>query len=287
MHACGYSLKEHYQSKLVSLFNSGICTLNWIADSLATAFEKLMENFTTILILLTFAVTLVCCQRNSGRCTAGEVAQYQRRNLDPRCVTSLSLVFGDRASPQNINDPTLRTVCREDCGGNLADWFENYCRDTFSATNLYYACIQTRRAQVGRYCIYSLPPVYDANQEIMAVMQACQGVVEQQRCLDQCVMLLQNFTSQLGCCYQSIYNNLDFIQGAADNGVISRPVFNQLRALGNPMLWSVCGVRPPNQCTIESFGFPWPGRGGSMSVLPHLSIITTLIVMATALTGFA
>ena len=248
------------------------------------------KNFTKTLILLTFAATIliVCGQRDFGRCTAGEVAQYQQHNLDSKCVSSLSFVFGNRLSPQNINDPTLRRVCTEDCGGNLAYWLENHCRDTFSAINLYNACIQTDRAQVGHYCIYSLPLVYDANQEIMAVIQACQGVVEQQpQCPDQCIMQLQNFTSQLGCCYQSIYNNSDFIQGAAANGVISHPVYDQLRALGNPMLWSICDVSPPNQCTIESFGFPWLRRGGGMSILPHISVIATVVVMATAITGFA
>ena len=200
------------------------------------------KNFTTVTIfnLLTFAIiALVHCQGNSrlGTCPAHEVTQYQQCNLDSRCAYGLSSL-----SLGSINDQTLMAVCTENCAGNLANWLENECSDTFGAAYLYYACLQTRRAQVGRYCIYSLPPVYDADEEIMAVAQACQRVIRQQQCHDNCALQLRNLTSELGCCYQSIYNNTEFTQEAVDNGVISSVDFNDLSVINNPMLWSLCGV---------------------------------------------
>ena len=60
--------------------------------------------------------------------------------------------------------------------------------------------------------------------------------------------------------------------------------FNDLSVINNPMLWSLCGVLPPDSCTREFFAFP--SQGGGMSVLPHLSVVATVVVMAVAITGF-
>lgn len=79
---------------------------------------------------------------------------------------------------------------------------------------------------------------------------------------------------------------MDFIQGAVVNGVLSSQALNQLRALNDPALWSLCGIRQTVICLAESFGF-LGSPGGGMCVLPHLSVIATVVVMAIPIIGFA
>jgi hypothetical protein len=138
---------------------------------------------------------------------------------------------------------------------------------------------------VGRYCQYSIPPWFDADRQILTLFQTCETVVQQQQqCTDQCAMQLQNFANQLGCCYQSLYNNTEFVQGAADIGELASTDVNELQIVGNRQLWSACSVTPPDKCTAESIAFPMTDSSGSVRVLP---VLTVLALMLAAMFGFA
>ena len=56
--------------------------------------------------------------------------------------------------------------------------------------------------------------------------------------------------------------------------------------MNDPALWSLCRIGQTVICLAESFDFPG-SPGGGMCVLPHLSVITTVVVMAIAIIGFA
>ena len=235
--------------------------------------------------MFSFAATQVWSQGipNAGTCDVAAVTQYVVENLDTACAASLSFaLYANIASPGK--DTALNTICTADCAGKLANWLQNECDGTFNATSLYYLCLQTGgRATVGRYCQYSIPPAFDADQEILTVFQACENTL-QQLCTDQCEMQLRSFAGQLGCCYQSLYNNTDFVRGAAAIGELATQDVMELQTLGNPALWSACGVTPPGRCTIESFDFP---TDGSVKLLPCLSVLATLVLLVAAITGFA
>ena len=242
----------------------------------------------TALLLLTLAVTcpLVWCQPNAGTCNTATVNQYVVDNLDIiSCAASLNTALYANVTA-SIRDVALDTICTESCAGKLADWLLNDCGSKFNSTSLYYLCLQTGgSATVGRYCQYSIPPWFDADVEILTLFQTCESVAQQQQCTDQCAMQLQNFANQLGCCYQSLYNNTEFVQGAADIGELSSQDVSELQIVGNPSLWTACGVNPPSKCTAESFDFPM--TDGSMKVLPHFSALVALVLMAATLIGFA
>ena len=240
----------------------------------------------TALVLLTFAVTLVWCQPNADTCDTAAVNQYVVSNLDSNCTASLDIALYASVSV-TIRDVALDTICTESCAGKLADWLLNDCDNTFNSTSLYYLCLQTASsATVGRYCQYSIPPLFNADGEILALFQACETVVQQQQlCTDQCAIQLQNFANQLGCCYQSLYNNTEFVQGAADIGELAPADISKLQIIGNQLLWSACSVTLPDKCTAESFDFPMTDR--SVRVIPQLSVLTILALMLAATFGFA
>ena len=241
------------------------------------------KNSATALLLLTFTVPLVWCQPNAGTCNTAAVTQYVLGNLDSNCAASLTTALYANV-PVTIRDVALDTICTESCAGKLADWLLNNCGSKFNSTSLYYLCLQTgSSATVGRYCQYSIPPWFDADGEILTLFQTCETVVQQQQCTDQCALQLQNFANQLGCCYQSLYNNTEFVQGAADIGELDPADVSELRIVGNLLLWSACSITPPDRCTTESFAFPKEMTDGSARVLPHLSSLTALVLMAAAI----
>ena len=249
----------------------------------------------TALVLLTFAVTLVWCQPNAGTCDTAAVNQYVMNNLDSNCGFSLGIALDANVSvSMTIRDAALDTICTESCAGKLADWLLNDCSSTFNSTSLYYLCLQTgSSATVGRYCQYSISPSFDAAGEILALFQTCVTVIQQQLCTDQCAMQLQNFANQLGCCYQSLYNNTEFLQIAAQIGEIAPADVRTLQMIGDQQWWSACSVTPPDKCTAESFSFPMTDRGvipmtdRGVRVLPHLSVLTVLALMLASIFGFA
>ena len=106
------------------------------------------------------------------------------------CAASLRFaLYANITSPGQ--DTAHDTICTASCAGKLANWLRNDCDSTFNATTLYYLCLQTQGSKtVGRYCQYSLPPVFDADQETLMVSQACKNIVQQQQCTDQRAMQL-------------------------------------------------------------------------------------------------
>lgn len=210
------------------------------------------------LLLCTVSVTTVNCQQvpNAGNCTIVDVGHYLASNVDLACASNLNTaLYANISSPGK--DSEIRTVCTGTCAGRLANWLEGACGGTFNATSLYYLCLRTSgTASVGAYCQYTIPPVYNADLEILNVFQACENVLGGGPCTDQCELQLNRFSSQLGCCYQSLYNNTAFVRGAVQFGELAMADEDQLRSLGNLQLWNSCQVTPPSACTDESFGFP-------------------------------
>lgn len=244
--------------------------------------EKISANKAQVVLLILFTVTLAWCQPNAGTCNTAAVTQYVQDNLDFNCAISLTPALNTSNSvSMSVRDEALSTICTETCAGKLADWLINNCNSKFNSTSLYYLCLQTgNRATVGRYCQYSIPPLFDADQEISTLFQACGDV--QLQCTDQCALQLQNLANQLGCCYQSLYNNTDYLQEAAAIGELAPADVTALQIVGNQMLWSACSVTPPGKCTTESFAFPMTGRNLSVRVLPHLSVLLALLLMVAA-----
>lgn len=241
------------------------------------------KSITGIIIFLVSVITLVWCQPGAGRCDQATVTKYVVDNLDARCGMNLDFAFyADISSPGK--DAALDAVCTENCAGRLANWLENECGGTFNATSLYYLCLQTQgTATVGRYCQYSIPPVFDADLEISSVFAACASLSQTLQCTDQCARQLQGFADQLGCCYQSLYNNTEYIQGGVDIGELAAQDVDALKILGTPFLWSACGVTPPSKCTAQSFSFP---TSGCMQVLPHFQVLATLALIVSTVMGF-
>ena len=217
-----------------------------------------MMNTPTALVLLSFVITLVDCQPNAGTCTAQQVDQYALNTLGMDCRNNLGIfLYSPQLSPEL--DMALDAACTPACSGRLTSWLQTNCRANFNATSVYYLCLRTgNTGSIGRYCRYAIPPQFDIDAESAALLQACGGAGPANPCPSQCATELQNLANQLGCCYQSIYNNTAYVLDAAASGEINSTDVFELSMLGDPSLWSACRVTPPTACTDEAFDFPTP-----------------------------
>ena len=253
---------------------------------------RMMLKVYAALVLSSFVVTLVSCQSNASNCTSTDVNTYIVHNLPPNCASNL-----DNALNANISSPEkdelLAITCTENCFGRLANWLLGQCGHSFSATSLYLFCLQTSNtASVGRYCQYAIPPLFNAGLEFGNVHEACVNAISLGMCTDGCANQLQSFANQLGCCYQSIYNNTMFLRDAVAIDVLTQEDERNLLAFSQ--LWSFCSVTPPSICTAESFSFPTGESfsfstgelptGRSVSVLPQQQVFM-LMMIAAALVG--
>ena len=239
------------------------------------------------LVLSSFVVILVSCQPNAGTCTPTDVNTYIANNLPLSCAISLgNALYANITSPGK--DGLLAITCTESCSGRLANWLLGQCGGTFNASSLYLLCLQTSNtASVGRYCQYGIPPVYNADLQIRNVFLACVNVISSGLCTDGCANELQTFANQLGCCYQSLYNNTFFFKAAAAIGELAQEDVSELQTLGTSRLWSLCSVTPPSNCTTESFGVPTgtSPNGGSVNAFSQVTVIS-LVVIAAAIIGY-
>lgn len=225
---------------------------------------------TSLLVL----VPQVLCQKPI--CTQANVDQYLASgNLDAQCVGNLVAAVISPAVVSPTGDAVLAAACTPSCAGRLANWLLRECSAVYNSTYLYTICLRTR-GTVGSYCRYSIQPWYDSDGGIEAVFTACSNVTGG-TCSNNCASQLQKFANQLGCCYQSIYNNTDYIQESVNIGVVTGGDQFILQLLGDQGFWLLCGVTPPDKCTDESFSFP---TGGSVKLsVSHLALAVAVMLV--------
>ena len=167
-------------------------------------------------------------------------------------VLTRIMITGERFNntPALIRD--LDNVCIENCGGDFTDFLRSErCNDTLGALTLELACTLTNgTADVGPYCRLAFG---DINQTIFTALVACDNSTT---CESGCREALIQLKSQIGCCYQNLYNNTEYLMQLLEVGLFNQFVVDRLMELSNPEgnPWDLCGVTSPMKCTGEPFG---------------------------------
>lgn len=146
----------------------------------------------------------------------------------------------------------LDNVCIDNCGGMFADFLasEN-CNDTLGAITLEVFCIPTNGgAAIGPYCRFASG---DLDQTIFNALLACDNSTI---CASGCRDALIELKSQIGCCYQNLYNNTEYLMELLNTQFLPQFAFDRLQLLNDPLgnPWDACNVNAPQECTAEPFG---------------------------------
>ena len=173
------------------------------------------------------------------------------------CGPSIAIAF---SPPQN--DPltlthALENVCTDDCGGAFTNYLDNVCNDELAAESLEIFCTPTDgSAAVGDYCRYAVADVLGTS--LLDALISCYNSTAEVPCIDDCRAALLNLKTQVGCCYQNIYNNTAYYTQLLYAGLITPRQFTGFFDLNIPRVnpWTLCDIAPPRGCDSPPFQPP-------------------------------
>ena len=203
-------------------------------------------------ILLLLACAML---RPTSQCSPEKKKEYISNHLSMECGSGLEVLTQPRRQASSglfIPSPSdLDTVCQFNCAGLYSTWLRNECQDPHSSRMVEAMCIYTSgTTEIGERCRSAFPDAADNLQTIFRNALNC-GIGRSPRtCSPNCHTAMNNLINRLGCCYQSLYNNTDFILHLIDAGLINETYLTALNYLNTAAEWDTCNIRVPPMCEI-------------------------------------
>lgn len=222
-----------------------------------------------------------------NNCTTRETANFMDRNLNSKCVDALNRLEL-QLPPPNQNNPTLvhpstsslAEVCQQSCGGVYSNWLNTSCGDRYTSRMVQATCLYTAyTSTVGTRCRHAFPDAVDVRSIFVEFFNKCVPVSSYTQagvCPDNCRPALTNIIDKLGCCYQSLYNNTDFVTSLKNTGLINDTVSTGLLYAGTVPAWKNCDVTIPILCEMIQFSGAVPTVHITFSVSMLLVVLVLL-----------
>jgi hypothetical protein len=163
------------------------------------------------------------------------------------CGPSIANVLTLPANDSTELAKALDTVCTNDCGEVYSEFLKSTCNDQFQAETLRIWCIRTNgNANAGPYCRFA----FEAS--IFNELSTCDGS-STRTCSPSCRSSLLQFTDEIGCCYQDLFNNSFYYQQQVLNEIITTREFTTFTEINNPFTgpWALCDVPIPSKCPTQ------------------------------------
>ena len=182
----------------------------------------------------------------SPQCTTDDLINFLPSLPNPAvCGPSIANVLTLSA----VNDSTelanaLDIVCNTDCGEVYSEFLKTTCNDQFQAETLRILCVRTNgNANAGPYCRFAVEA------SLFNELSTCDGS-STSSCSPSCRSALLQFTDEIGCCYQDLFNNSFYYQQQVLNEVITTSEFTTFTEINDPLSspWAVCDVSVPRKC---------------------------------------
>ena len=193
----------------------------------------------------------------NSKCDASDRIPFFASNGIP-CVLSIGTLTSPLATPTQVADALL-TFCRDDCGGISSQFLESPCNDPPAAEFVRITCTPTNgSATIGDLCHYALPTI-SLDTQLFDELLSCDNVTSNSSCIPGCREILVKIKTQIGCCFQNVYNNTMYdIEQFLNNGHLSRSRFDRLKKIIDPdnNPWTACEIEPPQSCGASLFQPP-------------------------------
>lgn len=197
-------------------------------------------------------------------CNDEDVSAFVESELSPECNEAYKTVFAsedDTDSTEMITDDMIMdlydTFCSPDCLGAVVRYEKDECSPS-TATSLGTAkCHRmSTEGEMGDLCAFTVGKDMINSTLFTDVWSSCisPDPVASEDCPDTCSAALEELTAELGCCYQTIYNNTDFIDFFTLSGDITIEERAFFGRISQPGLWETCGVPLVAECTGDPFG---------------------------------
>lgn len=215
--------------------------------------------YTLLLISLSAVLAVEDDQIMKLRCSQDDITEFMNSNLSPACRNGLTTLQyqGDH---QDKNEPfipsasDLNTVCQQNCGGAYTLWLRDSCADPYRARMVETTCVFTAETtDIGERCRYSFPDaINDLDSYFNGVFQ-CDLGASSHTCPSECPAPMNALIDLLGCCYNSVYNNTEFIQYLQNIGLINGTIASSIHFLGQVSEWELCEIRVPPMCETITY----------------------------------
>ena len=198
-----------------------------------------------------FVVVLVLCclaqQVLANKCSSQEEDQYIQANLGDECRANLQLL---EYNSQSLKEGSVKMdrVCSKPCLGRYADWLKHWCGNTKKAALITTSCLKQEGVSPERKCRYFFP-----DQINITSAHQCAAYFTNPECNLECVEPLQSLVTNLGCCFQSIYNDKLVIAGLHEQGFITNSEQNVLNLFQESDILENCLDSVPQNCSGEPF----------------------------------
>lgn len=168
---------------------------------------------------------------------------------------------------------SLDTICTESCAGAVAQWLANpmTCDDKNAVASLSFWCQPADGGKISRcrYAFDQIDPAVFNNVNI----KNCSLFGSTGNCSSACSDGLQAMASEIGCCYQLIYNNSMLLDSQEQTMMITAQQRMFFALLSNSDLWASCNVDIPGACISPTYRMDAPAPATVTLGLPN--IVTT------------
>ena len=205
-------------------------------------------------------------------CSQEDERIYTQRNLEAECRSHLQLL--QYGSPlKRGND--IGSSCTTECFGKYTNWLTD-CGNTSKANLVRVSCLKNNATypMAATRCRYALP---DAAKMLILerVPQQCGSLT----CSRDCSDTLNDLFNELGCCFQSVYNNSVTVSDLFKEGFLNQAQETLLRLFLTSGLLENCISRDvpiPGACEGEIFAH---SVGERVIPVVKFSILIILIII--------
>lgn len=220
-------------------------------------------------------------------CSQEDKTDFMSRVLTTECINGLNSLEMTSLSPAPnsivLSAPDFSTVCQASCGGVYSTWLKSTCGDPFASRAIEAMCLFTGdTAQVGPRCRYAFPDAVEDIRNLFEDVFTCSLEAMASTCPELCRVAMTNLIDRVGCCYQSLYNNTEYVHSLQDRGLINSTVAGAFTFLGRMHEWRLCDISVPPMCeeisvvmiTDSSLGLSCTGF-----MIMALAVLVTRITM--------
>lgn len=187
-----------------------------------------------------------------GTCSVLDLNQF----LAPQsteCTGNFNTAFGSSAVAIDIRQSAFDAVCTQDCVQPLTEYLSDTCGDPVASIKAKLACFHSE-GSLGNRCYFSLSEDFRNSDTFDAVRMLCLSfTASTPTCPSGCANALRSLISQIGCCYQSIFNSTLIQHALLVDGRISIDERYLYGAISRQALWDSCEVPLTPPCTLDPY----------------------------------
>ncbi len=201
--------------------------------------------------LVILLISLYSYSANGQTCDLTRQTQYT--SMLPNAITCGTALLQAQTTPDtDAGMDALDDACTYDCAGNISRWLASpECNNNVESLGLKLWCLPVDNAENFTRCRYAIEPEADPTLLNSTDLDTCTAFsiaskANRVPCPATCTSALYRIRSEMGCCYQSIYNSTQITPMVIANaGLDGNVTAYFLDLLGNNLLWQACGVTPP------------------------------------------